>query len=67
MSIQEAVTEYVKQSGTTKDAIAKQLGIGRTTLYSKMRGSQEFTISEGYKLSRIIGCTVDELYEMTKA
>ena len=66
-TIQEAVSDYVSEHNTTKDAFIEELHIGRSAFFMKMRGETELTISEAYRLSRKLGCTIDELYEMTKA
>lgn len=64
-TIQQAVDDYVRDTGTTKEAIAKQAEIGRTSFFSKLRGSSEFSLSEGYRLSKILGCSLDDFYAMT--
>lgn len=38
-----------------------KLGISRSSLFNKLRGSNEFSLSEAFNLSRILGMTVDEL------
>lgn len=65
-TIHQAVSEYVADENTTKDALAKELGFSRSAFFMKLRGDSEFTLSEAYRLSRVIGCTVDDIYEMTK-
>ena len=65
-TIQQAVSEYVADKSTTKDAMAKELGFSRSAFFMKLRGDSEFTLSEAYRLSRAIGCTVDDVYEMTR-
>ena len=65
-SIQEAVSDYIASTNTTKDAFAKELGFKRSAFYMKLRGDSEFSLSEAYRLSRALGCTVDELYAMTQ-
>lgn len=65
MNIKQFVDAYVRENNTTKEALAEKAGIGRTSFFSKLRGASEFSLSEGYALSRILGITTDELYEMT--
>ena len=65
-TIQQAVSDYVADSNTTKEALAKELGFGRSAFFMKLRGDSEFTLSEAFRLSRTIGCTIDELYAMTQ-
>lgn len=64
--VKEAIHDYAKANGKTIDDVASELEIGRTSLFNKMRGDFDFTLHEGYKLSRMFGCTMDEFYEMTK-
>jgi DNA-binding XRE family transcriptional regulator len=63
-NLQQTVTEYTKSTGITKDALAKKVGCGRTSFYMKLRGTSDLSLEEGYKLSRELGCTVDELCQM---
>lgn len=65
MNIKQFVDDYVRNNDTTKEALAEKAEIGRTSFFSKLRGASEFSLSEGYRLSRILGITIDELYEMT--
>ena len=65
-SVQEAVSDYVSDNNTTKEALAKELDFGRSAFFMKLRGDSEFTLPEAYRLSRVLGCTVDEFYEMTQ-
>lgn len=64
-TIQQAVSDHVSDRNTTKDAFAEEVGIGRSAFFMKLRGDTEFTLSEAYRMSRKLGCTVDEFYEMT--
>lgn len=61
MNLQEKVGHYVEANGTTMGAVADRLGISRSSLFNKLRGSNEFSLSEAFDLSRILGVTVDEL------
>lgn len=64
-TIQQAVSDYVSENNTTKDAMAKELGFGRSAFFMKLRGDSEFTLNEAYRMSRALGCTVDDIYAMT--
>ncbi len=66
-TVQQAVSDYVADSNTTKDALAKELGFGRSAFFMKLRGDSEFTLGEAYRLSRVLGCSIDELHSMTQA
>lgn len=65
MDLQEKVGRYVKSKGTTKDAVADELGISRSSFFNKLRGSYEFSFKEAYKLSRILDVSMDDLYSLT--
>lgn len=63
-TIQEAVEAYIAETNSTKEALAKKLGMGRTSLFSKLRGASEFSLEEAYLLSRELEVTLDQLYAM---
>lgn len=67
MTIQDAVKDYVKSNHITKDVFAAEVGISRTTFFSKMRGASDFTLAEAFRISRKLGCTMDDFYAMTQA
>jgi DNA-binding XRE family transcriptional regulator len=64
ISLQKFVSDYVETNNTTKEALAKEAEIGRTSFFSKVKGTSDFTLSEAHRLASIIGCTLDELYAM---
>ncbi len=64
MSLQEMIGEYADEHCMTKDAIADKLGISRSSFFNKMRGSYDFSLSEAFALSRMLGITLDDLYEL---
>ena len=65
--IKEAVDDYLDDNEMTKEALAEELGMSRSALFNKLRGSNELTLPEAYKLSRLLSCTLDELFAMTVA
>lgn len=67
MNLSEKVSEYAEENNETRDSIADKLGISRSSFFNKVRGSYEFSLSEAYKLSRLLGVTLDELRELTVA
>lgn len=67
MNLQEKVGEYAEAKGTTREAIADKMGISRSSFFNKLRGSYEFSLSEAFKLSRILGVSLDDFYRLTKA
>ena len=61
-SLNELIGAYLARTGKTKQELAKELGMSRTTLRSKINGQTEFTLSEGYALKEILNVTADELF-----
>lgn len=62
ITMRERVAAHLAKTGTTKAELAEQLGMSRTTLYTKLAGDVDFTLYEGYQLKNILGCTADELF-----
>jgi transcriptional regulator of acetoin/glycerol metabolism len=50
----------VKQANTTYDAICKELGIDRSTLYRHLR-DESMTVAEVHKLIRILNLTTNDV------
>lgn len=67
MTLQEKVGEYVEANETTMGALAATLGMSRTSLFNKLRGSNEFSLSEAFKLSRMLTLSLDELHRLLHA
>lgn len=65
MNLSEKVGEYAEKNNETRDSIADKLGISRSSFFNKVRGSYELSLSEAYKLSRLLGVSLDELHELT--
>lgn len=59
--IRKRLGSFLEDTGTTKEKLASDLGMSRSALYSKLHGETEFSLAEAYKLSRILGCTVEDL------
>ena len=66
MNLQEKVGQYAEAKGTTRDAIADKIGMSRSSFFNKLRGSYEFSLSEAFKLSRILGIKLDDFYCLTR-
>lgn len=64
MNLSEKVEEYAKKTGQTRDSMADQLGMSRSSFFNKLKGDYEFTLSEAFNLSRMLGVTLDELHDM---
>ena len=63
-SIQENVERYVRDHGTTKDALIKGMGISRSSFYDKLSGKRPWMLGEVIDLAEIMGCTVNDLLTM---
>lgn len=57
-NISSRVNEFVTENGRTIESIANEIGCSRTAFYQKLHGNSNFTLSEGYKLSKLLGCEV---------
>lgn len=66
-NINAHVSRYADTHGIKKEYIAEQIGIGRTTFYTKLRGYSDFNIFEARALADLIGITVDELLDTEPA
>lgn len=51
----------IEESGVKKNVIAKQLGITSKTLFAKLNGKSEFTISQVERLSSVLHLTYKEM------
>lgn len=67
MTLQEKVGQYVEANQMTMGTFADKLGISRSSLFNKMRGSNEFSLSEAFSMSRILGMSLDEFYQLAVA
>ena len=67
MTLQEKIAQYVESNGTTKESLADQLGISRSSFFNKLRGSYEFSLSEAFNLARILGISLDDFHKLTVA
>lgn len=55
----DKLNKVIKDSGMTVTAIANKSGINRITLYNRMNGKGEFTISEIIALTRVLHMDTD--------
>lgn len=58
------IDAYVRTSATTKDAIAKAIGISRSSLYDKLNGKRPWMLTEVIDLAGFMDCTVNDLLRM---
>jgi len=55
----DKLNEVIKDSGMTMVAIASKTGINRMTLYNRINGKGDFTISEMVALSKVLHMDTD--------
>ena len=65
--LKELVDGYIDEHQTTREAIARELGMSKSSYFQKMRGEYDFSFEEAYKLSKMLDVTMDELYAITRA
>lgn len=63
--IKQHINDYVDEHDTTREALAKAIGISRSSLYDKMSGKRPWMLEEVIKLADFMGCTVQDLITST--
>ena len=63
-AIKANVDAWVIEHFTTKDAIARGIGISRSSLYDKLSGKRHWMLGEVIDLADHMGCTVNDLLTM---
>lgn len=58
----DKIKRLIEKKGLKLMAVAKMLGISRTTLWWKLNNKSEFTRSEMQKLADILSCSISEVY-----
>ena len=61
MTIDQRVSNYLKENHDTMQGLADKLGMSRVSLRKKMDGKPEFKLTEALDLAEILGCTVYDL------
>ena len=67
MALREKVERYMNENNATFETVAEKIGVCRTSLFNKMRGDNEFSLSEAFRFSRLLGLSLDEFYAELKA
>lgn len=68
--VKEWLAAYKAKTGRTNGQIAKAIGVSRTGLYHKVKGSGELSMTEATKLASVIGIPLEMLatspFELTR-
>jgi plasmid maintenance system antidote protein VapI len=59
--INEKIGAWLLEQGHSREVLAKELGMTRPTLNSRLDGRGKWSWEEVIRLSRLLGCTLDEL------
>jgi len=60
-SMKARLAAYLVTANKTRDDVSKELGISRRSLQKKIDGETEFKFSEAIELSRMFGCSLNDL------
>lgn len=60
-AINEHISRFVKDTGTTKDAIAARIGLSRSAFYTRTNGTRPWILDEVIALADVLGITIQEL------
>ena len=61
MSIDCAISDYLKTEGITREAMAERMHMSSNSLRWKREGKYDWSWSEILKLSELMGCSIDDL------
>lgn len=59
--IKKHVDAFVKTNITTKDAVAKGIGMSRSSFYEKLAGRSPWMLDEAIALADFMGITISQL------
>ena len=62
--INEKLGAWLLEDGHTRDMLAQELGMTRPTLANRINGITSWEWEEVVKLSRVVGCTVNDFVEV---
>lgn len=63
--INEKLGAWLLVDGHTRDQLAKELGMTRPTLFNRINGTAKWEWEEVVKVSKLVGCSLDELAEVS--
>ena len=62
--LENAIEHYKVDSGKTNDDIAKEIGVTRATLWSKMHGLTPINFEQAKQLADMLGMTLEDFYAL---
>lgn len=65
-SINEKLGAWLLVNGNTREKLAEEIGITRPTLNGRLDGKSKWMWDEVIEISRITGCSLDELAGITR-
>jgi len=60
--VENFVREKRTEMGMTQDELSEKLNVSRQTIISLERGKYNPSITLAFKLSRLFGCTIEDLF-----
>ena len=63
-AIDNAITIYLRQTGSTQKELASEIGMSSNSLSWKRRGIRQWTLDELAELAKVLGKTPSELLEI---
>jgi transcriptional regulator with XRE-family HTH domain len=61
--LKSRIGEHIKRSGYRREYVARQIEVSYRQLAKYITGESYPTVPKLFKLSRLLGCTTDDLYE----
>lgn len=64
-TVRNAVYDYRQGKGMTQEDLAEKVSVSRQTIISIEKGNYVPSVLLALKLSRVFGCTVNDLFSIT--
>ncbi len=63
-TLKASVNYYLSLAGKSKDQLALELGMSRSSFYAKLNQPNEFTLGQFRKLAKVIKLTPEEIHSI---
>tara|TARA_R100000234_G_scaffold119964_1_gene104572 strand:- start:2060 stop:2290 length:231 start_codon:yes stop_codon:yes gene_type:complete len=60
------IKKYLKKKELMPKWVAETIGCSKSTMYKYITGEREMGVLKAVRLSRILGCSVEDLFIITK-